>query len=181
VLSIGHTYELPFGKGRTYLSNMPRAEEYLLGGWQFSGITQYQSGWPFSPGLNNNASINADVGTPPDVVPGVDPYNVPGGQNRDHWFNPAAYTIPAPYKYGNAARDSLRGPNLFTADWSLSKRFLVAERKSLEFRWETFNTFNRTNLNNPNGAIDAGVGSAGVITGISNPMRQMQFGLRLDF
>lgn len=181
VLSIGHTYGLPFGKGRTYLSNMPRAEEYLLGGWQFSGITQYQSGWPFSPGLNNNASINADVGTPPDVVPGVDPYNVPGGQNRDHWFNPAAYTIPAPYKYGNAARDSLRGPNLFTADWSLSKRFLVAERKSLEFRWETFNTFNRTNLNNPNGAIDAGVGSAGVITGISNPMRQMQFGLRLDF
>ena len=70
------------------------AGEYLLGGWQFSGITQYQSGLPFSPALNNNASINADVGTPPDVVPGADPYDVPGGQNRDHWFNPAAYTIP---------------------------------------------------------------------------------------
>ena len=83
VLSIGHTYELPFGKGHRYLLSMPRAGEYLLGGWQFSGITQYQSGWPFSPGLNNNASINADVGTPPDVVPGADPYNLPGGQNRD--------------------------------------------------------------------------------------------------
>ena len=181
VVSIGHTYELPFGKGRRYLSNMPRAGEYLLGGWQFSGITQYQTGWPFSPGLNNNASINADVGTPPDVVPGADPYNVTGGQSRDHWFNPAAYTIPALYKYGNAAHNSLRGPSLFTADWSLFKKFRISERRMLEFRWETFNTFNHTNLSNPNGAIDAGAGSAGVITGISNPMRQMQFGLRFEF
>lgn len=181
VLSIGHTYELPFGRGRPYLHGMPRAGEYILGGWQFAGITQYQTGWPFSPGLNNNASINADVSTPPDFVMGADPYNVPGGQNRDHWFNPAAYAIPAPYKYGNAGRNSLRGPSLFTADWSLSKRFNVTEKTLLEFRWETFNTFNHTNLANPNGAIDAGVGSAAVITSISNPMRQMQFGLRLDF
>jgi len=181
VLSIGHTYELPFGRGRRYLHDISRAGDYILGEWQFAGITQYQTGWPFSPSLNNNASINADVGTPPDFVFGSDPYNVAGDQNRDHWFNPSAYTIPAPYKYGNAGRNSLRGPNLFTADWSLSKRFTVTERTSVEFRWETFNTFNHTNLANPNGAIDAGVGSAGVITGISNPMRQMQFGLRIAF
>jgi hypothetical protein len=181
VVSIGHTWELPFGKGHAFLSDMPTAGQLLLGGWQFSGITQYQSGWPFSPGLNNNASINADVGTPPDVVPGADPYAVSGGQNRDHWFNPAAYTIPAPYKYGDASRNSLRGPSLFTADWSLFKKFYITEKKDIEFRWETFNTFNHTNLANPNGAIDAGVGSAGVITGIASPMRQMQFGLRFEF
>jgi hypothetical protein len=131
--------------------------------------------------LNNNASINADVNTPPDVVPGADPYATPGGQNRDHWFNPAAYTMPARYKYGNASRSSLRGPRLFTADWSLFKKFYIAENKNLELRWETFNTFNHTNLRSPNGAIDAGPGSAGVITGISTPMRQMQFGLRFEF
>ena len=78
-------------------------------------------------------------------------------------------------------RTSLQGPNLFTADWSLFKKFYVAEGKNLEIRWETFNAFNHTNLNNPNGAIDAGSGSAGVITAISTPMRQMQFGLRFEF
>jgi hypothetical protein len=181
VVSIGHTWELPFGKRHAFLSNMPTVGQWLLGGWQFSGITQYQSGLPVSPTLNNNASINADVNTPPDVVPAADPYAVPGGRNRDHWFNPAAYTIPAPYKYGNASRNSLRGPRLVTADWSLFKKFYIAESKRLELRWETFNTFNHTNLRNPNGAIDAGPGSAAVITGISTPMRQMQFALRFEF
>jgi hypothetical protein len=83
--------------------------------------------------------------------------------------------------YGNASHNSLRGPDLFTADWSLSKRFAFTETKSLQFRWESFNIFNRTNLSNPNGAIDAGTGSAGVITGLSTPMRHMQVGLRLEF
>jgi hypothetical protein len=172
---------LPFGPGRAFLSGIHGAAKQIIAGWEFSGITQFESGWPFSPGLNNNASINADVGTPPDVVPGVNPSSVPGGQSRALWFNPAAYTIPAPYKYGNAAHNSLRGPNLFTADWSFSKRFPLTETKSLQFRWESFNIFNRTNLGNPNGAIDAGAGSAGVITGLASPMRAMQLGLRLEF
>jgi hypothetical protein len=52
---------------------------------------------------------------------------------------------------------------------------------NLTFRWEVFNAFNRTNLANPNGAVDAGAGSAGVITSLFSPMRQMQLGLRLAF
>ena len=179
--TLGHVWQLPFGPGRAFLSDIHGAAKQIIAGWEFSGITQFESGWPFSPGLNNNASINADVGTPPDVVPGVNPSSVPGGQSRALWFNPAAYTIPAPYKYGNAAHNSLRGPNLFTADWSFSKRFPLTETKSLQFRWESFNIFNRTNLGNPNGAIDAGAGSAGVITGLASPMRAMQLGLRLEF
>jgi len=179
--TLGHVWELPFGPGHAYLSNIHGVAKQLIAGWQFSGITTYESGWPFSPALNNNASINADVGTPPDVVPGVNPYAVPGGQSRNLWFNPAAYTIPAPYQYGNAAQGSLRGPNLFEADWSFSKRFPVTETKAFQFRWESYNIINRTNLANPNGAIDAGAGSAGVITGLAGNMRQMQVGLRFDF
>jgi hypothetical protein len=179
--TLGHVWQLPFGPGRAYLSNVHGVAKQIVAGWEFSGITQFESGWPFSPGLNNNASLNADFGTPPNVVPGVNPYDVPGGQSRDLWFNPAAYTIPGLYQYGNAAHNSLRGPNLFSADWSFAKRFPFTETKSLQFRWEFFNIFNRTNLANPNGAIDAGAGSAGVITGLSNPMRQMQVGLRFEF
>jgi hypothetical protein len=181
VFSLGHVWVLPFGPGRAFLQNLHGAAKEIIAGWEFAGITQFQSGFPFSPALNNSASLNSDFGTPPNVVPGVNPNNVPGGQNRNLWFNPAAYTYPAPYMYGNAAQDSLRGPNLFTADWSLSKRFSLSEHMNLQFRVEAFNAFNRTNLSNPNGAVDAGPGSAGVITSTASPMRALQLGLRLEF
>jgi hypothetical protein len=167
---------LPFGKGRRYLSSARGAMDALLGGWQFNGITTAESGLPFSPTLNNNASLNSDMSLRPDIK--GDPMQSVS-QNRNQWFNPAAYAVPGPFLFGTAARNSLRGPNLFTADWSLSKEFALTERFKLQFRWENFNTFNRTNLALPVSAVDAG--NAGQITDIAVPMRNMQFGLRLGF
>ncbi len=175
VVSIGHTWLLPFGSGLTGVARQ------ILAGWEFTGITQFQSGLPFSPTLNNNASLNSDASLRPDHVPGVDPTEVPGGQTRDLWFNPAAYRVPALYQFGNAGRNSLRGQGLLTADWSLHKGFAVGEGKELTFRWEVYNVFNRTNLGLPTTGVDAGPGNAGRITGLFIPMRQMQFGLRFTF
>ena len=174
VASIGHTWMLPFGTGQGVV-------RHVLGGWEFTGITQLQSGLPFSPAMANNASLNADAGLRPNVVTGTDPFGVPGGQNRNLWFNTAAYRTPPLYTFGNAGRNSLRGPGYVNADWALHKRFVFSEEKNLTLRWEVYNAFNRTNLANPNGAIDAGIGNAGRITGIASPMRQMQLGLRFDF
>jgi len=184
VFTVGRVWQLPFGKGRRYLANAGRAVDLVLGGWQFAGITRYESGWPFSPTLSNTSSINSDVPyLRPDVVPGADPYNVPGGQSRDRWFNVAAFQTPAPFQFGNAARNSLRGPKFVTADWSLQKRFAVGEEKNLSFRWDVYNVFNRTNLANPATAVDAGANAAGRITGliIGGTMRRMQIGLRFEF
>ncbi len=182
--TVGHVWQVPFGKGRRYLANAGRAVDLALGGWQFSGITRYESGWPFSPTLSNTSSINSDVPyLRPDIVPGVGPYDLPGGQSRDRWFNVAAFQTPAPFKFGNAARNSLRGPNFFTADWSLQKRFTLGEEKGLSLRWDFYNIFNRTNLANPATAVDAGANAAGRITGliIGVTMRRMQVGLRFKF
>ena len=99
--------------------------------------------------------------------------------DRTKWFNPAAYATPAPFTFGNAGRNSLRGPGLFTADWALDKTFRFTERVGLQFRWEVFNAFNRTNLQNPNNDVTPGNLSAGLITDISSPMRNQQFGLHL--
>jgi hypothetical protein len=174
VVSIGHTWLLPFGTGQGLTRQ-------VFGGWEWTGITQFQSGFPFSPAMTNNASLNADASLRPDIIPGADPYAVPGGQNRDVWFNIAAYQGPPLYTFGNAGRNSLRGPGFINADWALHKRFAVGEEKDLTLRWEVYNVLNRTNLANPNGAIDAGPGNAGRITSIFSPMRQMQLGLRFDF
>jgi hypothetical protein len=138
------------------------------------------------PTLINNSHLNADisgVSLRPNRVVGVDPKDVPGGQNRDLWFNLAAFRVPGQYELGTASRGSLRGPSYVSTDLSLGKRFAITERKSLQLRWETFNTFNRTNMANPNTSIDAGPNSAGRITGllVGSTMRAMQVGMRFDF
>jgi hypothetical protein len=181
VFTLGHSVELPIGPGKPILSNAQGWIKQLVAGWQFSGITLLESGLPFSPTLNNNASINADISIRPDGVPGVNPYAVTGGQTRDHWFNPGAYTVPGPYLFGNGGRDSLRGPWFPSADLALFKTFTITEEVRMGLRWDVFNAFNATRLANPNGAIDAGPNTVGRITGIAAPMRRQQLGLRLDF
>ncbi len=178
VLTVAHTIALPFGKGRRYLPGMGRMGEALVGGWNLNGIWTYASGLPFSPGLASNASLNADMSLRPDKI--GDPL-VGISQNRNTWFNPAAYAVPAPFTFGNAGRNSIYGPNLFTADLALDKTFRIAERAGLQFRWEVFNALNRTNLSLPNGNVDTG--TAGLITDIASyaPMRNMQLGLHLTW
>jgi hypothetical protein len=61
----------------------------------------------------------------------------------------------------------------------LAKTFAISERTKLEFRWDAFNAFNRTNLANPNNNVDTS--TAGQITGIQDFMRRMQIGAHLTF
>ncbi len=180
VFTLAHTLVLPFGRGHTLLADAHGFTRGLVEGWQFNGITSLSSGLPFTPTLNNNASLNSDM----TLLPNINGNPTSGiSQTRNLWFNPAVYSVPAPFTSGTAARNSLRGPDLFSAAWSLGKNFALTERYRLQFRWEVFNVFNRTNLGLPVSAVDAG--NAGVITDIqSGPtlgMRNMQFGLRLNW
>ncbi len=168
--------------GGRYLANGGRFVNGVFGDWAFRGITTYTSGLPFSPTLNNTANLNSNMGERPDLI--GDP-TAGFNQSANLWFNPAAYGIPPLYTFGNAGRNSLRGPNFFTADWSLSKGFKFTERVGLEIRWEVFNAFNRTNLGLPGTAVDPGAGG-GVISGIQtclqcDAMRNMQFGAHITF
>jgi hypothetical protein len=149
----------------------------LIEGWQWTGITSLLSGYPFSPTLSNNASLNSDMSMRPNIVgdPGV------SNQSANGWFNPAAYAVPAPYVFGDASRNSLRGPGAFVANWSFFKNFKLNERgTNLQFRWENFNIFNRQNLATPTNTVDGG-SAAGKIFDVAEPMRNMQFALRLTF
>lgn len=176
VFTFGHNVVLPFGPGQRWGSNAQGVVRHLVEGWQWTGITTLLSGYPFSPVLFNNASLNADMGLRPDIIgdPTVE------NPSRDLWFNPNAYAVPAPFTFGNAARNSLRAPGVALADWAFFKNFRITEALNLQFRWENFNFFNRTNLSHfvTNGVDD---GSAGKIFGISEPMRNMQFALRLTW
>jgi hypothetical protein len=181
VVSIAHTWLLPLGPGQRLFGKARGLSAALAGGWEYHGVTLLESGLPFSPSLINNESLNADAALRPDVVPGADPHDVPGGQNRDQWFDVNAFRLPAPYQFGNAGRNSLRGPDFLSFDQALGRQFRLWHGACLTFRWDVFNVFNLTRLGNPNGAIDAGAGSSARITSIAAPMRQQQLGLRLQF
>ncbi len=176
VFTLAHTLQLPFGKGRKFMTGGSPWAQGIAGGWQFAGITTIESGLPFSPALSNTASLNSDMSLRPNLV--GNPAAV--DQSRNQWFNPGAYAVPAPFTFGNASRNSLRGPNLFTMDLSLAKTFQITERAGLQFRWEVFNALNRTNLALPNNTVDVG-GAGGLITDVASPMRNMQFGVRLGW
>ena len=148
----------------------------------FSGITSVETGLAFTPVLSSNASLNADFTQRPNLVQGVSPYSVPGGQSAAQWYNPAAFSIPVCCQFGMASVGSLRGPGLINADWALSKNFVFSsflnrESTKVEFRAEAFNTWNNTNLNLPNASVDTS--SAGQITSLQGTMRRMEFGVHI--
>lgn len=96
------------------------------------------------------------------------------------WFNSSAFTLPQqPFRNGDAARDSLRGPAEYLFNLALGKDFTLGEGKTLEFRWENFNAFNHVNLGLPASTVDQA--GAGQIFYAQTPPRQMQFGLHLHF
>jgi hypothetical protein len=172
--TISHVWQLPFGQGRHWASGS-KAVNALLGGWDFSGITTFETGLPYTPFYFFNQNAWADLSQfRPDQV--GDP-NV-AHPNANLWFDPNAYATPAIGRQGNVRRNSLRGPGLYNFDLALGKVFTVAEGKTLEFKWETYNATNHVNLFNPNSALDGD--APGSITGAS-PMRQMQFGLHFRF
>ena len=177
VVSFTNIWTLPFGHGQRWGSSSSGVVQTLLGGWNLSGVTALDSGAPFSPMVNNTASVNADFnGVRADIVGNPSVAN----QSAALWFNPAAYTDPQqPYRDGTAAKNSLVGPALYSFDLSLDKTFTIAEGKTLEFRWSNFNAFNIDNYGQPNNTID--VSGAGQITYSQIPMRRMQFGLHFRF
>jgi hypothetical protein len=184
-LVLSTIYELPFGRGKKFLNTHSRVLDGFLGGWQMNGILQAQSGSPFEPRLSNGpADINSGPGGPvrPDLV--GDPKVPPGVQSRVDWFNVAAYCVPGQDgtpadTFGNAGRNTLKGPDLANLDFSLFKGFRITESVRLTFRAEAFNLTNHTNFAPPNPATDTA--QAGIITGTVGNPRQVQFALKLLF
>jgi hypothetical protein len=100
------------------------------------------------------------------------------GRSPDRWFDTTAFALPAQYTFGSAPRNSVLGPAYVNVDFALAKTWSIAGRSDLEFRWEVFNLFNRTNFDLPNRTY--GSPDFGRIFSAKTP-REMQFGLRLSF
>jgi hypothetical protein len=89
-------------------------------------------------------------------------------------YNPLAFDVPVGLTFGNATRNMLRMPGRLNFDMGLFKRFEFKERYAFEFRWETFNTFNHTQLDSFSGTNPGGSGGAGGAVSLACPLSQAQ-------
>jgi len=170
VLTIGHLWELPFGRnGSNMLST-------ILGGWQLNGLFTWDSGTPLTittdpvscacPGNTVLANLNGS----------------PFSNNGTAYLNPAAFSAPAFGQFGNLGRAGVRGPGSRNYNVSLFKHFRVRDRFDMELRGEAYNLTNTPHFSSP-------------VTNISSPNfgqtvstlqggsfgRQVNLALRLGF
>lgn len=163
--------ELPFGEGKPYLQN--GIGRHLLGGWLVSGIFSARTGRPFTATQGNNNVGPGATGLPDRVG---DPS---GAGTVEQWFDPAAFARVLSGTFGNAGRNTLRGPGWTTFDMSVQRRIGVVDRVDATLRWDVFNLFNRANLGLPNSNIASS--TVGVISSLAGDPRVMQFSLRIAF
>lgn len=188
-LTANLVYELPFGPGKTYLSQ-PGVMRSIFGAWEFNSIVDARTGFPVNVTIDRNSADVPDGNSNnqrPNLVPGVS-LIPPGGQTISEWINPAAFSIPAPGTFGDAPRNIARGPGAWQIDMSLAKHMSLTERLQMQFRAEVFNIFNHPQYGQPQSDFSAGPGIFGSIistvntgpVGTGTP-RQMQFALRFAF
>jgi hypothetical protein len=166
-------WELPFARTATGW------QRHVLGGWQVNAITTIQSGSPIAltaPGTSGVIGANR-----PNVVAGVNPKLE--NPAIDKWFNTDAFSVPAPFTFGNASRTlpNVLSDGAFNVDLSLFKDFRVTERVKLQLRGEAFNLTNTPTFEVP--VRDVNSRTFGVVTATAfyPKPREIQLALQLTF
>ena len=168
-------FELPFGRGKRFLSNANLLTSGFLSGWQLQGITVLRSGRPFTPTISRDVSNTGIGGQRP---------NRSGSGKLEHpttgnWFDKTAFSVPANFTFGNSGANILREDRFKNLDLSLFKQFQINERARIQFRAEAFNLTNTASFAGPGTNIDTA--SGGLVTSTISAPRNVQFGLKLNF
>jgi hypothetical protein len=174
----------------------------MLGGWRLGGIVSYRTGVP--------STIEVNARTPGYLFAPERPNLIPGRSNNptegitegcsgvaagrklgtpDLYYDPCAFSLPAPGTLGNLGRNTVIAPSVFNADVSLQKEFSIDSEKRLQFRAELFNLLNHPNFGRNQGntaVVFSGrsgrrSSSAGRLSQSATTARQLQFALRLSF
>jgi Carboxypeptidase regulatory-like domain len=178
-------YQVPLGKGHNLLSH--GIADAVLGGWQASSMFVAQSGNPYTVTMASSTNSGAlDGQWYPNLAGNPSVTN----QNINQWFNQLAYATPATNTFGNSGRNTLRGPDLTSIDFSLAKTFRIPkfERGGLQIRMDATNIVNHPSFKPPNAALTSAALASGVpdpsvgkINDVTVPGRFFQLGARLFF
>ena len=193
ILVVNYMYELPFFRHQSNLGSK------LLGGWQISGITQWQTGTPCGIGSSTDqAGVGQDgsfgcgnagqywvVNGNPSIVGNF----AKGGSSDPTYYFTTTNSDGTPiyslapkgtFNLQNNIRDQIHGPGFNNWNIGLFKKFAVNERTGFQFRAEAFNAFNHPNWNAP-GWNPTSLSTFGKVTGKTNDVRNLQLSLRYYF
>jgi hypothetical protein len=176
ILNLATTYQLPFGKGKAFLSHAGWADK-VLGGWNLTQNWNIQSGVP----MFFNSAAGDGISSRPNLIgnPAAGRSSKTRQQKETQWFNPNAFeapygsdpamitaattgyladgvtpvsTLDSWWTFGNIGTrpPSGRMPAFWNADMTLSKDFHLNEQRYFQFRWELFNALNHQSLGVPN-------------------------------
>jgi hypothetical protein len=190
LITVDWVYQLPFGRGATWLSTSNGFVNAFVGGWQLSGILRATSGLPFSvadPGWTTNWQQSGSG-----VVTGKVKTRLHFDQNGSPQFfdNPGAINsgistggpIRLSYPGENGQRNNFRGEGIFDLDSGLSKAWSLSDYGKLRFGWEVYNVTNTDRFDVPsNQQVQLTSGSLGISNTLLSTPRRMQFSLRYDF
>jgi carboxypeptidase family protein/TonB-dependent receptor-like protein len=169
VFIFNSTYDLPFGRGRSFGRNVNTPLDYIIGGWQLSNTTNWSSGLPWTANAGE-CGLVTDTGP---CLPNISgSFNVGAGSfdpisHTVTYFTPVAglayptsaltpgtdtcsldrpsagpFSLPACGTPGNVGRNTFTGPHHFTDDMSIAKNFRLTERFTGQFRMDAYNVFN---------------------------------------
>jgi hypothetical protein len=200
-LAVNYSYDLPFGKGTTGITNK------VIAGWNVSGVTIAQTGdrltfFSQAAGAAFGTSTTSYLTglASPDFCPGFNNGNVKNSgsakANRGAYYNLAAFCTPASVPFGDATATGfgdagiggVTGPGQFNWDISLMKNTQITERVRVQFRTDFYNAFNHSQFSDPGsgsfgslGFVNVGTPIADTISHTSVNPRLIQFGLHLYF
>lgn len=184
-----YAYMLPVGRGKKFGGSMNRAADAAVGGWEWTGIGTFQNGFPFSVLATDENTL---------LMTPIQRANINGNprtgfhKGPNEWFNTSVFSQPQAGVFGNSGRNILREPGISNWDMGLVKSFSITERAKLQFRAETFNTFNHTQWGvdpTSQGASGPGTSAEGTKVNTSTfgeitsarPPRIIQFGGKVTF
>jgi hypothetical protein len=196
VFKVGASYDVPFGRSRSFGRTMNPVLDAVAGGWTIQFIGNYASGFPMGFGATGTPNFNAVTNRAVIMNPDgralkldsfsksnfdMSSVSVPG-TTAHRYFDTSLVRDPVRYERGNASRliSQLRQPWFFSDDFSLQKNFYFkGERIRTQLRMEALNLFNRNRFSGFN--THPANPLFGQVTAVSNDRRQIQFGIRADF
>lgn len=185
VFQFSYTYDLPWGRGKALLSNMPAVLDAIVGGWKTNGIWRLAAGRPLSFSTYDGTSLPTYGAQRPNLV--GKPKRTHGADSvwiNNYIANPDVIQLPPVYTLGNAPRatGAIRSPQSFNTSMSINKDFSltkVHEGMTLELRLEAENALNHPVFGTPDTSVDDP--NFGIISYTSNSPRQMQLGIKVTF
>ena len=183
VLQATYLAEIPIGRGRWIGSDMPKALDMIVGGWQVSGTLLWASGRPFTvySGLTTFSNVNQSFancnGCPRDLGSLVE------RNGTNYWFSEAAqamFSQPAPGELGNTGRNYFIGPRTFQTDISVLKKFKISERVSFDLRADARNLTNNASFGLPTATFNSSVFGR-IRDSVTSFARRIQLSGKLNF